>query len=394
MNKDKFWQLIDTMREGCNSTDEMYRKIFHILEQLPAKEVEEFHQYVYCYEEAANKIRLMQAANLTIGCSDDGFIDFRRWLISQGKEVYLSVLKNPDNIADLAFLVKDDFMDIPYFETLGYVGSTVYEKLMDKQQTSNNIPNTIKDAVIEDIQYHTRIDFKVDERDYLKSFPKLFDILVPPEHKKNFLTKDRLSFDVVTEDNCEIHFPMTKQQREVAGQRYLTKEMVTISLCSNELYGQIFEHLTEDVLSMKELNILVSRLNEMDPEMIEKLKTVVQIDEDSTLRDIINKSFNLNMYRIYDKCSDLHELGLRYVIEEFADLPEEIFENINLEGVGEDLHTKQEGEFIDDMYVWIEGEEKIVCSKENVDQMADEYEQENELFYQQFEIQEMGGLVM
>lgn len=39
MNKDKFWQLIDTMREGCNSTDEMYRKIFHILEQLPAKEV-------------------------------------------------------------------------------------------------------------------------------------------------------------------------------------------------------------------------------------------------------------------------------------------------------------------------------------------------------------------
>ncbi|EKC76209.1 hypothetical protein LEA_04821 [human gut metagenome] len=35
------------------------------------------------------------------GCSDDGFIDFRAWLIAQGKEVYMNALRDPDTLADI-----------------------------------------------------------------------------------------------------------------------------------------------------------------------------------------------------------------------------------------------------------------------------------------------------
>ncbi|MEO5978010.1 MAG: DUF4240 domain-containing protein, partial [Chryseolinea sp.] len=43
------------------------------------------------------------AAAYTIhsGCSDDGFADFRGWLISRGKSVYENSLSSPDNLATL-----------------------------------------------------------------------------------------------------------------------------------------------------------------------------------------------------------------------------------------------------------------------------------------------------
>jgi hypothetical protein len=51
---------------------------------------------------AANRIDLWGAAYLINGgCSDDGFHDFRAWLIGRGRHVYESALKDPDTLADV-----------------------------------------------------------------------------------------------------------------------------------------------------------------------------------------------------------------------------------------------------------------------------------------------------
>lgn len=51
---------------------------------------------------AANGLDLWGAAYLINGgCSDDGFHDFRAWLIGRGRHVYESALKNPDTLADV-----------------------------------------------------------------------------------------------------------------------------------------------------------------------------------------------------------------------------------------------------------------------------------------------------
>ena len=67
-------------------------------------------------------------------CSDDGFIDFRAWLIAQGKEVYLSALKDPDTLADIE----------PYgnccFESLSYVGDDTYRQLTGQNAYENADP--------------------------------------------------------------------------------------------------------------------------------------------------------------------------------------------------------------------------------------------------------------
>ena len=57
------------------------------------------------------------------GCSDNGFIDFRDWLIAQGLEVYMAALKDPDSLADIP--AYGGYC----FEFLSYAGDSVYEKL-------------------------------------------------------------------------------------------------------------------------------------------------------------------------------------------------------------------------------------------------------------------------
>ncbi len=51
---------------------------------------------------SANLIDLWGAATLINGgCSDDGFRDFRVWLVGRGRHAYEHALKNPDTLADL-----------------------------------------------------------------------------------------------------------------------------------------------------------------------------------------------------------------------------------------------------------------------------------------------------
>ena len=72
------------------------------------------------------------------GCSDDGFIDFRAWLIAQGKEVYMNALRDPDTLADIE----------PYgdccFECLSYVGDYAYEQLTGRSAYDEMEPDRIE----------------------------------------------------------------------------------------------------------------------------------------------------------------------------------------------------------------------------------------------------------
>ena len=87
------------------------------LMSMGPEQTQAFHDILHIYEELADQYGLWDAASIMMEwCSDDGFIDFRAWLIAQGREVYLAALKDPDSLADVE----------PYgnccFESLSYVG--------------------------------------------------------------------------------------------------------------------------------------------------------------------------------------------------------------------------------------------------------------------------------
>lgn len=90
------------------------------------------------------------------GCSDDGFIDFRSWLIAQGKAVYDAALADPESLAGH---ITEGFAA---FEEIAYVPIEVFEAKHDEDWPGANggFPNTPEGA-------------RWEEDDLDRLFPKL-----------------------------------------------------------------------------------------------------------------------------------------------------------------------------------------------------------------------------
>jgi hypothetical protein len=68
------------------------------------------------------------AAAYTVGggCSDDGFLDFRRWLLSRGERVYEAALRDPDTLAEV---VNAGAGDQCQYEGFQYVAREAWERV-------------------------------------------------------------------------------------------------------------------------------------------------------------------------------------------------------------------------------------------------------------------------
>ena len=95
INKDTFWKLIQSAKETCGQDmDAMMDFLKDRLVSMGPEQAQNFHDILHAYEDLADKFGLWDAAGVMkeYGCSDDGFIDFRAWLIAQGWDTYLSFM--------------------------------------------------------------------------------------------------------------------------------------------------------------------------------------------------------------------------------------------------------------------------------------------------------------
>lgn len=91
INKDTFWKLIQSAKETCGQDmDAMMDFLKDRLVSMGPEQAQNFHDILHAYEDLADKFGLWDAAGVMkeYGCSDDGFIDFRAWLIAQGRDTY------------------------------------------------------------------------------------------------------------------------------------------------------------------------------------------------------------------------------------------------------------------------------------------------------------------
>lgn len=103
MNKTEFWNSIEKVRIQPNNRREQDSLIKEVLSQLELEEIVSFFQIYSYYHYWANRTELWNAAILINGgCSNDGFIDFRDWLILQGKEIYYKAIDDPDTLIEIA----------------------------------------------------------------------------------------------------------------------------------------------------------------------------------------------------------------------------------------------------------------------------------------------------
>lgn len=125
MNKDLFWQIIDNVNQSFPDADQDTRldKVKETLLQYSLEDIMDWHLICWEYTSLAYRTDLWAAcASIGAHATDDGFIDFRSWLISRGKEVYMRVLENPAALTEVPHKGED-----LNFEAFGYVASYAYQ---------------------------------------------------------------------------------------------------------------------------------------------------------------------------------------------------------------------------------------------------------------------------
>ena len=174
INKDTFWSLITQAKEQCGQDLDAY--IHWLEDRLTAMGPEQalnFDYIAHAYRAAAYKYGLWSAASVMLdGCTDDGFMDFRGWLIAQGREVYMAALKDPDSLADVPIPVNRDCC----CETLCYVGSYAYEELTGRdinQDFDPNISRAWSEKIKPDIVYGDGIGYPYTWSETAAYLPKL-----------------------------------------------------------------------------------------------------------------------------------------------------------------------------------------------------------------------------
>ncbi|MCL2838106.1 MAG: DUF4240 domain-containing protein [Oscillospiraceae bacterium] len=128
MNKDVFWQMITDAREQCGGDfGIMELSLTEELSRMSPQDIILYRDIKDEYAELADTNGIIKIAyDLNKGMlTDNGFTNFRCWLISQGREVYMSTLENPD----ISFLkdLKPVEQSFYQWETFGYAAGYAYE---------------------------------------------------------------------------------------------------------------------------------------------------------------------------------------------------------------------------------------------------------------------------
>ena len=177
VNKDTFWTLIAQAKEHTGGPGEWLRE--QLMDMGP-EQAKIFDTMARVYMDLAYQYGLWTAASVmeNHGCSDDGFIDFRAWLVGQGKDVYMAALKDPDSLADV-----QDYQ-ASQFDSLPYMGDLAYEELTGRSTFEDFDPeqyHALEAEVKPDIVYGDGVGYPYTWSETAAYLPKLCAKYMEPE---------------------------------------------------------------------------------------------------------------------------------------------------------------------------------------------------------------------
>jgi hypothetical protein len=105
MDIEQFWKLIEKTHQ--NSQRDPRKQADLLIAELTKLPEAEILSYQSILEDLVDKAYIAELWDVAFilasgwGCSDDGFKDFRGWLIAQGQDVYEKALSNPESLVDV-----------------------------------------------------------------------------------------------------------------------------------------------------------------------------------------------------------------------------------------------------------------------------------------------------
>ncbi|QRN95454.1 DUF4240 domain-containing protein [Archangium violaceum] len=140
MSIEQFWKLIESSRRGFNphridgNMEQQSEELRRLLLKLPPEEIIDFRNHLLERMATAFHWDLWGAAYIIAGgCSDDGFADFRSWLISMGRRVFESAVSNPESLLDV---VDTPGVEDFFFEEFPDVPAQAYAELTGRELPS------------------------------------------------------------------------------------------------------------------------------------------------------------------------------------------------------------------------------------------------------------------
>ncbi len=172
LGEDKFWGIVHKSLKNTGNQDKQEVFLIQEISKLTLKEMIGFRLRTDKLLSDSYSSELWCAAYVMRGgCSDDGFEYFRNWLISRGKDVYYSALKNLDSLITID--EQQAFYDFE-FETFWYVALEAF-----KQNTDKDLYDYIDDEKFREREGHypdIEFNWNEDKPETMKAIcPKLFD---------------------------------------------------------------------------------------------------------------------------------------------------------------------------------------------------------------------------
>lgn len=137
MELERFWKIIELSRRPVDPShadgnmERQQEELRKLLLKLPAEEIAGFRDRLLEQMEAAFQWDLWGAAYIISGgCSDDGFADFRGWLISMGRSVFERAVADAQSLVDVADAPE---VEDVFFEEFLYVPARVYEEVTGRE---------------------------------------------------------------------------------------------------------------------------------------------------------------------------------------------------------------------------------------------------------------------
>jgi hypothetical protein len=132
LNDEKFWELIEDTKVKSNGDSNLQVELLiDRIAQMSLANIFEYERIFDKFHDLAYRSDLWAAAFIINGgCGDDGFMDFRAWLIAQGKQIYDEALRDPETLVDVVEGEDDEFGRLGYafLEKMNYIPRYAYEK--------------------------------------------------------------------------------------------------------------------------------------------------------------------------------------------------------------------------------------------------------------------------
>ena len=361
MNKEQFWHIVDDVRTSADPRDQgaILYALRERLRLLPSKEIMDWHEIFHFYQDVAYRDELLAASGaMGAHCSDDGFTDFRSWLISQGRDVYMAALKDPESLAEVDTEGQSlNFEEYAYAASKAYAQRKAYEagpltdvirdyinwasqseqqvldRLMRASPHKKNLSVGIANAFLQrclELKYDLYEDLQ-----QIPSNPKLLDSLMEdiPE-KRDFDPNWTL------EDLPRI-FPRLCQKYEA--------QMVTWS-AKGPLPVKAVEQYYSFRADCPTANAVRRRVGTLTADEETILAAIVlRYDPKSTER-AMELLDHASEYAILKGVNCYESLG-RYYLAHETSVPEELYEYMNLDALGCRYEDEHPGVFVGNAYV-------------------------------------------